>query len=304
MAGIEVQQREIVRQFTDDVYRTLHGVAAVMHTGGRGARLGGYRYGREPQRPPCVTVEPRENGSLMLGMVVSRPKTGKLVYGEKPLGQWDLNEPITSGGALNANRPEHRRVLFWGFQCLQALITHCRQKWSGTAPSALTHTLPRVMVPFPTGCARVDATKQAAFPDIRIDSNSVPGQDMVDSRIAHDVDIMNAINNNVAAEDFSPVLGPTKPNPFGTFDAKNLRGDILLKAARLHVGRAFESGVTDADLLAALADVKAPMRLSLFSKIQVVPVESLTELSLPYGGSMLPAVDWLLKKKNHMLAAH
>lgn len=302
MSSIEVRQHELVRQFSDDVIKTLDGATAVMHAGGRGARLNTHRYGREPHRPPCVTVEPRANGALVLGMVVSRPKNGKFVY-DKCLGQWDLREPATPGGALNLSRPEHRRALFWGFQLLHALLTKYRQRHASRSEIVAPLVMPNVLIPFQPGTARVDPRKAAAFSTLEIDSNSIPGKDVVDARIAHDVDVMSAINNNLAVEDFKPVLGPTVANPFATFARGDLQGAALLAAARRHVGRAIESGATDDDLLAALADVTVPLRLSLFSKVQVVSPDSLIQLSLPYGGSMLPTVNWMLRKKNPILAA-
>lgn len=302
MSSIEVRQHELVKQFSDDVIKTLDGATAVMHAGGRGARLDTYRYGREPHRPPCVTVEARPNGALVLGMVVSRPKNGKFVY-DKCLGQWDLREPATPGGALNLSRPEHRRALFWGFQLLSALLAACRQQWSSRKAITEALVMPRVLIPFQPGAARVDYQKAAVVSGLGIDSNLIPGHDVVDARIAYDADVMSAINNNLAAEDFRPILGPTIPNPFGAFDRGNLQGNDLLEAARRHVGRANESGATDADLLAALADTTTPLRLSAFSKVQVVSSDSLTQLSLPYGGSMLPAVNWMRRKKNPLLVA-
>lgn len=300
-SSIEVCQSELVRACTDAVMRTLDGTAAVMHAGGRGARLNTLRYGREPHRPPCVTLEPRRDGALVLGLVVSRPKSGKFVY-DKTLGEWDITAPLRSGGPLNIDRPEHRRALFWGFDLLRALLHRCRAHWATGVDLLDALTMPRTMIPFVRGQAKIDAAKQALFPGLTIDSNLLPGRDVVDSRIVHDADVMSAINNNLAAEDFSPVLGPTVPNSFTRFDGGGLQGEELLAALRRGVNRAHSSGATDADLLNALEHPDQPLRLSLFSRVQIVGVDSLMQLPFPYGGSMLPALDWQLQKKNPVMA--
>lgn len=298
MPRLEVRQHELVRQFDDEARYMIEGLAAVMHVGGVGASLTTMRRGREANRPPAVTLEPRADGTLMLGLVISRPKNGKIVYGDV-LSQWDLMEPAGVGNRLDMRSPRHRRALLWGFQLLRALLDHKRRILAKTATEAPKPVMPRVLVQFPSGRAVLDQQKQAEFPNLGIDSNSLKGSDLVDSRVARDSDIQNAINNDTALEDFSPILGSTISNPFYNFHRSDFSGEAeLLAAARRHMGRGTSNGATDLDILSALEHIGKPMRLSLFSTIQVVPVESLSDLPAPYGGSMLPPVNWLLQKTN------
>lgn len=307
MSALAKRQIELVQQLDAELRYWLDGVVGVMHVGGVGGKLNELRRGREANRPPCVTLEPRRNGQIMLGLVVSRPKNGRFVY-DTVLGHWDLSVPIRHGGPLNESKPRHRRVVSWGLQMLRWLADYGRNVRDGrssmTSPAAMI--MPRVLIPFAHGAERVNSISQQMFPDALVDAQSVAGKTLIDSRIVPDDEVANAINNDAALEDFRPVLGQTIANPFRFRSALHLdtgkmvslseiyegaHPDILL-AARKAVGRSFESGATDSDIVAAANNPQKDMQLSLFSKIQAVPVELLAELPEPYAGHALPPVNW------------
>jgi hypothetical protein len=212
MATIEERQRALIRQFDAEVVYLLDGVAAKLHTAGIGQSLHQFRKGKEPTRPPVVTLEPTRTG-LMLGMVISRPKNGRLVY-EKTLGRWDFTVPIRPHGPLDATNPSHRRAAFWACSMAEKLLEYARQVQAGNAPELQPAVFPRLLVPFYTGEEQIDQAKQAANPAAVIDRTSMPGLSLVDARIAIDEYVARAIDENMAWEDHRPVLGQMVSNPF------------------------------------------------------------------------------------------
>ena len=123
MATIEERQRSLVSQFDSEIVYLLDGVAAKMDTAGLGQSLQHFRKGKEPTRPPAVTLEPTRTG-LMLGLVISRPKGGRMVY-DRTLGRWDFTVPIRPRGPLDATNAMHRRAatLQLRVRCLRRRLT-------------------------------------------------------------------------------------------------------------------------------------------------------------------------------------
>lgn len=313
MSALADRLKDSIRKFDAELMYWLEGTAAIMHVAGHGSKLNTFRLGREYNRPPAVTLEVKRDRQFMVGLVISRPKNGKLVY-DQVLGHWDLGVPIHPDGPLNENNPQHRRVAAWGLQLLKALLQTANALRRGAVlDSAMA--MPRVFVPFSSGEERINAAARAEFPDAVIDYQTVPGQTLVESRIAYATDVARAIDNDTALEDFRPVLGQHIPNPFRfvsqikstdgtrTFAVKKIQPDAppdVFHAARRFIGGAYESGATDADIVTAAQNLQQDLYLSLFSKIQVVAVESLVELPAPYAGLAIPPIDWR-KHKNQIL---
>lgn len=306
MSALAKRQIELVQRLDAELRYWLDGVIGVMHVGGVGGKLTEFRRGRESNRPPCVTLEPKRNGQVMLGLVVSRPKNGRFVY-DTVLGHWDLSVPIHHGGPLNESKPRHRRVAAWGLQMLRWLADYGRNVRDGkTSTNNAVMAMPRVLVPFANGAEKIDPLAQQLFPDALIDSQSIAGKTLVDARIVPDAEVAKAIDNDTALEDFRPVLGQHIANPFRY--SSTIRTDDgatiplaaihegadpgVLAAARRFISRGLSSGATDADLANAAANPQRDMQLSLFSKIQAVPVETLAELPEPYAGHAVPPVAW------------
>jgi len=313
MSALADRLRSEIRKFDSEVMYWLEGTAAIMHVAGHGSKLNTFRRGREYNRPPAVTLEVKSDRQFMVGLVISRPKNGKLVY-DQVLGHWDLGVPIHPDGPLNENNPQHRRVAAWGLQLLKALLQTANALRKGAAlDSAMA--MPRVFVPFSSGEERINTKAHADFPDAVVDCQTIPGQTLVESRIAYATDVARAIDNDTALEDFRPVLGQYIPNPFRfvsqikladgaqTFAVKKIQAGApsdVFHSARRFIGRAYESGATDEDIVTAAQNLQQDLYLSLFSKIQVVPVETLVELPAPYAGLALPPIAWR-KHKNQML---
>ncbi|NDD53130.1 hypothetical protein EBZ39_04485 [bacterium] len=264
MSTLADRQIELVQKFDDEMLYWLDGVVSKMHVSGVGEKLDHFRKGREPNRPPCVTLEPRRNGQLMLGLVVSRPRNGRFVY-DTVLGHWDLSVPIRPHGLLNENKPRHRRVASWGLQLLRGLLEYGRRV-KNNEPRTLAMAMPRVLVPFNSGEERIDPSKRAEHPDALVDYQSVGGKTLIDAKIAYRADTARAIDNDEVFEDFRPVMGQCVPNPFR--HAKEIRSadgtkmiplsrinsaasEDILAAARRFIGRGLESGATDTDIVLA-----------------------------------------------------
>ena len=280
----------LLRQFTPELHYMLAGSAGVLHSGGLGAGLTEYRKPHEPNRPVAVTLEPTPSGLLMLGLVVSRPERGKLVY-SKTLNRWDFSRPVGIQHGLSMRVPEHRLLVDWGMQLLSGMITTGKKLYAGG--DLVPMVCPTMLVPF-TGEYRVDPVKLAAKPDAVISQAMVPGQTVVDAAVATDADIAAALRDNTALEDFSPVLGRMIPNPFAGAEAAIV--DIV--ATRRKLPMSIARGATNADILSAAANPGEDMRLSRHSRVQVVAIEELYELPAPYAGSMLPPASWLAQSQS------
>lgn len=317
MSALAERQIDLVRKFDEEMFYWLDGNVAAMHVAGVGGKLDQLRRGREANRPPIVTLEPRRNGQIMLGLVVSRPKNGRFVY-DTVLGHWDMTVPIRTGGPLNEAKPRHRRVASWGLQLLRAMLDYGRALRDGTVKSAAVMAMPRVMIPYPAGEEKIDPIQQRVTLDALIDTQTLPGTTLVDSRIAPSADVSRAIDNDTALEDFRPVMGQSVPNPFRFVDKiRSVDGDQfiplskiysgatpeILAAARRFLGRGIDGGASDADIASAAINTQQNMLLSLFSKIQVLPVELLTELPEPYAGQAMPPVAWRTNKNKAFTTA-
>ena len=303
MSELATKQRELVRQFDDEASYFMDGQVKVMFAAGANGSLQNLRRVGETMRPLCVTLEPQASGRLMLGLTVSRPKNGQLVY-DSTLGHWDLTVPLRRGGPLNLEKPRHRKAAVWGLQLLRGLIADAAAARSGSDP-VTPLALPRVFVPFPQGQEQVDTAARRSNPELDVDYQSSPGQALVDSRIAREADLQQAISSCLALEDYRHVLGQSLPNPFRLVSngllfngqyvpLSQIRAGAepeLMKRARLVLGK-MAKGATDADIIAACAAPHEPMTLSLFSRHQLVSVESLSELPAPYAGCALPKMNW------------
>jgi hypothetical protein len=311
--SLSVKQRELVQKFDEEALYWLDGITGVINTSGVGGSLVSLRRGREPNRPVTVTLEPTRAGRLWLGLTVSRPRNGKFVY-DTVLGRWDLATPIRRGGPLNENKPRHRRVAVWGLQLLRAMINASEQIKAGADP-VTSLVVPRVFIPFAVGSERVDSAKLAAHPDAVIDSQRVTGKTLVDAIVARDADVSRAIDDDSALEDFSPVLGQKVPNPFRLTSAVRDEKDNpipvskiqttadseIMAAARRFLGRGLSGGATDIDIITAAQNVGDDMTLSLFSRVQLVSTEALSNLPDPYAGSAIPPINWQITKKAPVL---
>lgn len=317
MSALAKRQIELIRRFDDELMYWLDGTCAVMHVGGVGGKLTELRHGREANRPPCVTLEPKRNGQFMLGLVVSRPKNGRYAY-DTVLGHWDLSAPIHRGGALNEAKPRHRRIVSWGLQMLQSMLDYGRDVRSGAVTgNDAVMAMPRVLVPFVSGSEKIDLEKHRAYPDAMIDAQTINGKTLVDARIVPDVDVARAIDNDTALEDFTPVSGQRVANPFrhakGGFQSGGRFVSLseitasasaeLLEAARQFIGRSASSGMTDSDVVSAAAMPQREAILSLFSRIQLLSIEAATELPAPYAGHVLPPVTWRAHKNRASIPA-
>lgn len=311
--SLSVKQRELVQKFDEEARYWLDGITGVINTSGVGGSLVDLRRGREPNRPVTVTLEPTRAGRLWLGLTVSRPRNGKFVY-DTVLGRWDLATPIRRGGPLDENKPRHRRVAVWGLQLLRAMISAGEQIRAGTDP-VTSLVMPRVFIPFATGSERIDSAKLFAHPAATIDSQRVPGKTLVDAIVARDADVSRAIDDDSALEDFSPVLGQKVLNPFRMTSAVRDEKDNLIPVGKIHettdveiilaarrfLGRGLSGGATDINIVNAAQNVGDDMTLSLFSRVQLVSTEALSNLPDPYAGSAIPPINWQIAKKAPVL---
>jgi hypothetical protein len=204
ITSLEKRQTSLLRQFNAETVYLLDGLTAVEYAAGIGGRLDTFRKGREAARPPVVTLEARRDG-LFLGLVVSRPRNGRMVY-DSVLGCWDFSVPLRHS-VLNMRVPQHRRAAFWAINLAEKLLAAARiVRDIGVNPAAPMEW-PRLLVPFKAGEERLDAEKAAASPDAMIDTQSRPGFSLVDAKIAVERFVADAINTDEILEDYRPVVG-------------------------------------------------------------------------------------------------
>jgi hypothetical protein len=268
-------QRQLVNQFDADIISALDGMAAAQHAAGKGRRFGHLCRGNDHTRPPVVTLEPRRDG-LFLGMVISRPRGGKMVY-EKTLGRWDFSEPIVSGGPLDAANPLHRRVAFWACNMAEKLLKHARAVRAGTAAAAPAPVFfPRILIPFYTGQEQFNEPARIKNPDALVDTTSMPGLTLVDSSIVPPAEVADAINNNRAWEDHRPVLGEFMPNRLGVNSTMMICVNNPTRAVLRKNGITQVENVSQAVLDVVVADFRQRVR-------HAVPDETVYEALLNPG---------------------
>lgn len=203
MNSLEKRQNTLLRQFTAETVYMLDGLTAVEYASGIGGRLDTFRRGRESNRPPVVTLEARRDG-LFLGLVVSRPRNGRMMF-DSVLGCWDFSIPLRHS-PLNLKIPQHRRAAFWAVNLAEKLLGAANEIKVGNNP-AIPLQWPRLLVPFKAGEEKLDSGKQAANPDAVIDLQSRAGFSLVDARIAVERFVADAINTDEILEDYRPVAG-------------------------------------------------------------------------------------------------
>lgn len=200
---LEKRQQTLIRQFNAETVYMLDGLTAVEYAAGIGGRLDTFRKGREPNRPPVITLEARRDG-LFLGLVVSRPRNGRMMY-DSVLGCWDFSVPLRHS-ALNMKVPQHRRAAFWAVNLAEKLLAAAADIKAGNNP-AETLQWPRLLVPFKTGEEKLDIAKQNVVPDAVFDAQQKPGFTLVDARVAVERFVADAINADEILEDYRPVVG-------------------------------------------------------------------------------------------------
>lgn len=201
---LQKRQQELLQKFDAETVYLLDGLTAVEYAAGLGGRLDTFRKGREPNRPPVVTLEARRDG-LFLGLVVSRPRNGRMMY-DSVLGCWDFSIPLRHS-PLNMKVPQHRRAAFWAVNLAEKLLDVASEIKAASVNPATPLQWPTLLVPFKTGEEKIDITKQQACPDATIDAQSRPGFTLVDARIAVERFVADAVNTDEILEDYRPVVG-------------------------------------------------------------------------------------------------
>lgn len=202
-SSLEKKQLQLLRQFTAENVYLLDGLSAVEYAAGIGGRLDTFRKGREANRPPLVSMEARRDG-LFIGLVVSRPRNGRMMY-DSVLGCWDFSVPLRHS-PLNIRTPHLRRVAFWATNLAQKLLDAAAAIRAGENP-ATEMIWPNLLVPFKTGEERLDVEKKKANPNATVDMQSQSGVSLVDARIAVERFVADAINSDEILEDYRPVAG-------------------------------------------------------------------------------------------------
>lgn len=196
---LETEHKDIMRRIRAKNY-LLDGVVAVEYAAGIGGRLDSLRTGREPHRPPLVSLEVRRNG-VQLSLAVSRPVNGVMRYGP-PLASWPFSNLARS--AMNLSNTKHRRAAMWGVRLAKKLAEVAEDS---TADISAHFDWPSMLVPFRSGEEKIDKLRQEIYPSAKIDLQSRPGFTLVDAQIAVRQHVHRAIDLNTVLEDYRDIAG-------------------------------------------------------------------------------------------------
>lgn len=174
-------------------------------------------------RPMALNLEVTQHGGLTLSWASSHPKSGRLVFQTR--GKIDFHAPIISGGRgsqLNLDRPKHRMNCKVGCNILRKITDIGYAVLRGETPHMAEPVWPKLVMPFQPGQEVVDNKKLAALAAAKAPAElaeqyrnmlyqqfvRVVGKTVwVAAEVLPDEILSDGISNNLAREDYSPVLG-------------------------------------------------------------------------------------------------
>lgn len=217
------------------VQHNVAGTAVTSWLAGKHQKFGGLRSirGRDAYRQPVarpigLSLEAMPDGSLSFSGAVSRPRQGRMRY--DVIFRYDLTRPMIENGR-GATLPTNNVVLARrALGLLEKLVRYgelSRRHPRRARTEVFRH--PQLLVPFAAGSELVDEEKLLALTEgmqtelvqayaerLRadmIDRTSQPGVVLVNAAIVPDAAITEAVNREVAMEDYTPVLGVPTDNP-------------------------------------------------------------------------------------------
>ena len=219
---------ELLRSFSE-VSAVLRGFCSVFWLPGQGEKFDGPRRVRGT-RPLPLVLEVGDDLGLTLSAAISRPEKGRLSY--RTVMRYDFGAPMAAGARGAVLDSNNSVIARGGLNLLTALVRFGEKRiYKPTALARKVPQHPRVLVPFEfPRPARVDDAKltelastgmnPALVESYRdrlrqelVDTTTLPGVVLVDSRIAYDEDIAAAIDGERAYESYAPLLGVRHWNP-------------------------------------------------------------------------------------------
>jgi hypothetical protein len=186
-------------------------------------------------RPVAVTLEVKSGGGLVLSGAVSRAdkEVRKLVY--STIFSYDFTQPMRPDGKGATVTTKNQVVARCGLSLLNSLVRFGErrvQQPRAATPYALKH--PRLLVPFNPGdetfddgkleamCSHIRSELRGSYKQRQAqefsDRTTLPGSVLIPADLVPDSIVAQAIEEELAYEDYSPVLGVPHWNP-----AANLR---------------------------------------------------------------------------------
>lgn len=318
--AVMAQQRRLLNRL-NDVFHYLPGVGVGLYLPGIDKTFDVPVRAVTGRRPPLLTVEVCDNGSLMLTGAISRLRERKLVYA--PIFSYDISRPYTPRGG-GKTLPANNLVLSRrANELLAALVAYGRNVAAGTHAE-----LPPLALPTPVyENGRVVAEDYSRVLGFETDNPAA----LVAEVAIHRVDpadrllarrgVENAAGmssselDEVVAEwrahfaAFEPTLeAATQAVLFGgstvQFDlplavAAEQAPDDVVQAMRAALPPRLRWEASYADLLAAAKNPASPLRISRLSRLQLFPIETAFDLPEEYAGYVLAPLDWTPPPANH-----
>lgn len=288
--GLTAQHVRLLEQFDNGkLFDALAGVGVCLWLPGHKQKFGGHR-AISGTRPLAVNLECRQGGGLVLSAAVSRPdrKTRKMIY--QIILSFDFTQPMKPGAKGVVVSTDNAVIARTGLSLLGSLLRfgekRVRQPRSAVL-AALRH--PQMLIPFNPGDETFDEKKLDAMfayirPELRapykrdkvkelVDSASLPGSVLLPASVVPDAIVGQAIEEELAYEDYSPVLGVPHWNPADNLrEQKNPAGEIL---SRHKIGNLDEIDE------ALLTQMSAELRLAVLLGEKLSEHEVLDALAYP-----------------------
>jgi hypothetical protein len=311
--AVMAQQRRLLNRL-NDVFHYLPGAGAGLYLPGIDKTFDTPVRAVTGRRPPLLTVEACDNGSLMLTGAISRLRDQKLVYA--PIFSYDIARPFTPRGG-GKTLPANNLVLARrANELLAALVAYGRTVAAGTHEELLPLMLPRPV--YENG--RVVAEDYSPVLGFETANPAANVQEVALHRAnpASKLLTRRGVENpaELSTPELDEVVTEWRAN-FGVFDpsiaaataavlfgdssvqfdlplatAAEQAPDDVVQAMRAALPPRLRWEASYADLLAAAKNPASPLRISRLSRLQLFPIETAFDLPTEYDGYVLAPLDW------------
>lgn len=306
------QQKRLLRRL-DDVSHYLGGVGAGMYLPGINCTFDNPFRRVSGRRPPLLTLEVCDDGSLKFTGAISRPRADKLTYA--PIFSYDVSRPYTPRGD-NYSLPANNIVLARrANELLAALAGYGRRVSFGLHEDLPALAFPEII----RDHGRIVAENYTCVlgfevdnPAQQLDRVPVRRRNPADKILArHGIEYPMSVGTieleNLVAElraefptdEIDWVAGVEAllfKQPYFTFTVSREQAvvtdpDAVVNAMRAALPKRYQFEAGYADLLLAARNPDRPLKIGRLSAIQLFPIETAYDLPDGYGGSVLTRIN-------------
>jgi hypothetical protein len=306
------QQKRLLKRL-DDVSHYLGGVGAGLYLPGINCTFDNPFRRVDGRRPPIVTLEVCDDGSLKFTGAISRPRNGKLTY--SPIFSYDVSRPYTprgDGQSLPANNIVLARR---ANELLAALSGYGRRVSFGMHEALPALAFPEVIREH----GRIVAENYTCVlgfevdnPAVQLDTVLVRRRNPAEKILArHGIEypmsvgpvelenLVTELRAEFPTDDIDWVAGVEAllfKQPHFSFSVSRAQAlvtdpDAVVSAMRALLPKRYQFEAAYSDLLIAARNPEQPLKISRLSAIQLFPIETAYDLPDGYGGSVLTRIN-------------